>query len=138
MFSTLKNKLWWRLGKKEEEKRRILNRIRDDVTRQRRDIKKDHLKQIRQIRIENKAKKKELTLPKELARYKEAKVFSRDARLLFKPGEVMGPVTVGLEDGLLDQDEVAVLRRGPKFCCRRILSKERYLIEMEKCYCKIR
>ena len=33
---------------------------------------------------------------------------------------------------------VAVLRRGPKFCCRRILSKERYLIEMEKCYCKIR
>ena len=138
-FNILKDRLWWRLGsKKEEEKRRLMNRVRDEVGRQRRLIKKDHQKQIRQIRMDNKCKRKETSLPKELSRYKEAKVFSEEARLTFKPGEVMGPVTVGLEEGLLDQDEIAVLRRGPKFCCRRILSKERYLVEMEKCYCKIR
>ena len=57
---------------------------------------------------------------------------------MFKPGEMIGPVTVGLEDNLLDSDEVAILIRGPKFCCRRVLCKERYLVEMEKCYCKIR
>ena len=137
-FNILKERLWWRLGKKEEEKRRVSNRIRDEVGRQRREIKRDHKKQIRQTRIEQKARKMEVLLPKELSRYREAKVFSKDARMVFKPGEVMGPVTVGLEENLLDQDEVAVLKRGPKFCCRRILSKERYLIEMEKCYCKIR
>ena len=35
-------------------------------------------------------------------------------------------------------DEISVLKRGPKFCCRRIICRERYMIEMEKCYCKIR
>ena len=73
--------------------------------------------------MEHKKREKDLTLPKELHRYKDAKVFSKDARKMFKPGEVMGPVTVGLEDNLLDVDEVAVLKRGPKFCCRRILCR---------------
>ena len=31
-----------------------------------------------------------------------------------------------------------MLKRCPRFCCRRIMCKERFLIEMEKCYCKIR
>ena len=137
-FTNLKQRLWWRLTNKEEERRRIMNKIRDEVGRQRKKIKKDHKNQIREIRMDKKKKEKEQTLPKELLRYKDAKIFDKDARKLFKPGVVMGPVTVGLEEGLLDEDEVAVLVRGPKFCCRRILCKERYLIEMEKCYCKIR
>ena len=99
--------------------------------RQREDIKKDHKNQVREIKMENKKREKDLTLPKELHRYKDAKVFSKDARKMFKPGEVMGPVTVGLEDNLLDVDEVAVLKRGPKFCCRRIMCRERFLIDME-------
>ena len=90
------------------------------------------------VSIMEKKKMKEVSLPVELQRYKEAKVFSRDASKVIKPGEIMGPVTVGLEENLLDVDEVAVLKRGPRFCCRRIICKERYLIEMEKCYCKIR
>ena len=45
---------------------------------------------------------------------------------------------MGLEENLLDSDEIAILVRGPKFCCRRVLCKERYLFEMDKCYCKIR
>ena len=45
---------------------------------------------------------------------------------------------MGLEENLLDSDEIAILVRGPKFCCRRVVCKERYLVEMEKCYCKIR
>ena len=47
-------------------------------------------------------------------------------------------VTVGLEKDLLDSEEIAVLKRGPKFSCRRVLCKERFLVEMEKCACKIR
>ena len=31
----------------------------------------------------------------------------------------------------MDVDEVAVLKRGPKFCCRRIMCRERFLIDME-------
>ena len=136
----LKQRLWWRLGNKKEERQKCDNKIRDEVERERRLIKKDHNKQVREIRIEMKKKSndKNRIIPKELKRYSSAKVFQEDARRLFKPGEVMGPVTVGLEDNLLDMEEVAVLKRGPKFCCRRMLSKERFLIEMEKCFCKIR
>ena len=51
---------------------------------------------------------------------------------------MIGPVMVGLEEKLLDQDEVAILIRGPKFCVRRILCEERYLVECEKSYFKVR
>ena len=37
-------------------------------------------------------------MPKELQMYKSAKVFDKDARKVFKPGEVMGLVPVGLEE----------------------------------------
>ena len=114
-FMKLKQRLWWRLNKKEEEKRRMSNRMRDEVGRQREDIKKDHKNQVREIKIEHKKREKDLTLPKELHRYKDAKVFSKDARKVYKPGEVMGPVTVALEENLLDVDEVAVLKRGSMF-----------------------
>ena len=77
-------------------------------------------------------------MPKELSRYRDARIFDKDAKKNFKPGEILGPVTVSLEENLLDEEEVAVLRRGPKFCCRRMLCKERFLVDMEKCFCKIR
>ena len=132
----LKKRLWWRIGK-ESEKRKFSNRLRDTVNLQRKKVKKEHKDQIRAIRIDSK-KLKEVKLPKELRRYRTAKIFDEDARKIFRPGEILGPVTVGLEENLLDDEEIAVLRRGPKFCCRRILCKERFLIEMEKCFCKIR
>jgi hypothetical protein len=137
-FNNLKQRLWWRLGKKEEEKRKWNSKMRDMVGRKRKEIQKDHKKQLRQIRIDLKQRVRDMSIPKELDRYREAKIFQKDARRLFKPGEILGPVTVGLEEGLLDEDEVAVLRRGPKFCCRRIINKERFLVECEKSYCKIR
>ena len=34
-FTNLKQRLWWRLTNKEEERRKIMNRIRDEVGRQR-------------------------------------------------------------------------------------------------------
>ena len=36
------------------------------------------------------------------------------------------------------RDEVAILTRGPKFSIRRVLNKERFLVELEKAYIKIR
>ena len=50
----------------------------------------------------------------------------------------MGPVVVGEEADILTNDEVDVLKKGPKFCIRRVLSKERYLVEQEKTYVKLR
>ena len=132
----LKRRLWWRIGK-ESQKRKFTNKLRDKVNSERKLVKKEHKEQVRAIGIDSK-KEKEVTLPKELQRYKDAKIFDKDARKTFKAGEILGPVTVGLEHDLLDAEEVAILRRGPKFCCRRILCRERFLIDMEKCFCKIR
>ena len=115
----LKRRLWWRI-KKEVEKRKFTNRLRDMVNSERKLVKKEHKEQIRAIRIDSK-KEKDVKLPKELHRYKDTKIFDKDARKAYKAGEVLGPVTVGLEHDLLDAEEVAILRRGPKFCCRRIL-----------------
>ena len=58
-----------------------------------------------------------MKIPKELNRYKEAKIFGNCAGKVFKPGDVLGPVTVGLEKDLLDSDDNAVLKRVPTFSC---------------------
>ena len=79
-----------------------------------------------------------LNLPKELQRYKKAEIFQQRAKITFKPGQAIGPVVVGLEEDLLSKEEVAVLVRGPKFCVRRILDEERFLVECEKSYFKVR
>ena len=100
----LKRRLWWRL-KKEAEKRKFTNKLRDMVNCERKLVKKEHREQVRAIRIDSK-KEKEIKLPKELHRYKDAKIFDKDARKTYKAGEVLGPVTVSLEHDLLDADMV--------------------------------
>ena len=57
------------------------------------------------IRID-KNKVKEVKLPKELSRYGDERIFDKDAKRNFKTGEILGPVTVGLEENLLDEEEV--------------------------------
>ena len=47
-------------------------------------------------------------------------------------------MVVGLEETLLDDDEIAALCRGPKFCVRRVLDEERFLMECEKSCFKLR
>ena len=113
-----------------------LNSLRDKVGLSRKLIQKGHKDQLREIRIEGKRIDKQ-KLPKELGRYKKAEIFQAEAGKL-KPGKTIGPVMVGLETKLLTEDEIAVLCRGPKFCVRRILSEERFMVECEKCYFKIR
>jgi hypothetical protein len=74
-FNNLKQRLWWRLGKKEEEKRKWNSKMRDMVGRKRKEIQKDHKKQLRQIRIDLKQRVRDMSIPKELDRYREAKIF---------------------------------------------------------------
>ena len=50
----------------------------------------------------------------------------------------MGPVIVGGNKSLLSKEEVAVLAKGPNITIRRILSRERFLVELEKAFVKIR
>ena len=65
-------------------------------------------------------------------------MFRKDAAESLKPEMAIGPVMVGLEDGLLDDEEIAAICRGPKFCVRRMLDEERFLMECEKFYFKVR
>ena len=45
---------------------------------------------------------------------------------------------VGGNGNLLSQEEVAILIRAPKYTIRRIMDKERFLLEMEKVFVKLR
>ena len=132
----LKGRLMWRLGR-DEERRKFNNTLRERLDIRRGEVRRDHQKQIREIRIAGK-KEDRMKLPKELQRYKKAGVFQLDARTKLIPGRAIGPMVVGLEDDLLDKDEIAVLVRGPKFCVRRVLNEERFLMECEKSYFKLR
>ena len=75
--------------------------------------------------------------PNHCNKYKNVEIFRKDASQSLKPGVAIGPVMVGLEEGLLDDEEIAVLCRGPKFCVRRMLDEERFLVECEKSYFKV-
>ena len=130
-----RSKLEKMLGKKGKNTyKRTVNKIKELVDRERRQIKLDNKNKVREIRIERK-KESRYKVPELLKRYEHAKVFSEEQP--FRPGEVRGPVIVGENINLLSRDEVAILTRGPKFTVRRILDKERFLTELEKAFIKI-
>ena len=132
----LKVRLFWGM-RREDDRRKFNNTLNDRLYRKRKEVRKEHQVQLRAIRIDTK-KEDKLRLPPELKRYSNVKIFQKDAAESYKPGVAIGPVVVGLEQGLLDKDEIAVLCRGPKFCVRRVLSEERYMMECEKSYYKLR
>ena len=129
----LKGRLMWKL-RRDDERRKFLNTLREMLDRRREEVRRDHK---REIKIAGK-KEDRMKLPKELLRYKKAKIFQPDAKTKLLPGQAIGPMMVGVEDDLLDKDEIAVLVRGPKFCVRRVLNEERFLMECEKSYFKLR
>ena len=116
----LKVRLFWGM-RREDDRRKFNNTLNDRLYRKRKEVRKEHQVQLRAIRIDTK-KEDKLRLPPELKRYSNVKIFQKDAAESYKPGVAIGPVVVGLEQGLLDEDEIAVLCRGPKFCVRRVLS----------------
>ena len=132
----LKGRLFWRL-RRDEERRKFNNTLRERLERRRGEVQRDHKNQVRAIRIEKK-KEDRMKLPGELSRYKKVKVFQPEAKRTLKPGQAIGPMVVGLEEDLLGKDEIAALCRGPKFCVRRIMDEERFLVECEKSYFKVR
>ena len=132
----MKGRLLWRL-RRETDRRKFLNNMRERLDDLRQGLRRDHKNQVREISMAGK-KEDKLKLPPELQRYKRAKIFQPDAKDRLVPGEAIGPVTVGLEENLLDHDEVAILVRGPKFCVRRILDEERFLMECERSFFKVR
>ena len=117
------------LSKKKSMYKRYIHKVRDKVVMERAMLKKTHSKKFRDIRLKR-SEEKRFTLPEGLERYCDAKIFSGE----FVTGEVMGPVIVGGNKSLLSKEEVAVLARGPKFTIRRILSRERFLVELEKAF----
>ena len=125
------------LRKKRSVYKRHINMVRGKATRLRNKLKKGNKRKTRMIRMSWKEEKR-FELPKMLARYKDAKVFSEVEAEEFKPGEIRGPVIVGEDTTLLNADEVAILTRGPKFTVRRVLDRERFILEMEKVFVKLR
>ena len=104
--------------------------------KERRLLRKRNKNKVRAIRMKRK-KETVALLPKLIARYEECRIFRQDGGE-FVTGEVRGPVIVGEDNTLLSNNEVAVLVRGPKFTVRRVLCKERFLVETEKSYIKVR
>ena len=113
----LKGRLMWRL-RRDEERRKFINTLRGRLDKKRGKVRRDHQRQFREIKIAGK-KEDRMKLPIELQRYKKAGVFQPDAKTKLVPGKAIGPMVVGLEDDLLDKDEIAVLVRGPKFFVRQ-------------------
>ena len=135
--SAARQRLEHLLKKRRSVYKRYINWVREKATRLRRNLKTENSKKIRMIRMSWKEEKK-FELPDLLARYRESKVFRDEAEAGFKPGEVLGPVIVGEDTSLLSRGEVAILTRGPKFTIRRILDRERFILEMEKVFVKLR
>ena len=135
-LTSTKSRLLWRL-KSDDQRRKFENNLRERIQKLRKELKKDHQHLLKAIRMAVK-KEEKVQLPRELRRYKSAKIFTAAASKDFKPGTIVGPVQIGLEHLRLGEDEVAALYKGPKFCVRRVLSKERYLLEAEKSFCKMR
>ena len=137
----MRNKLRARLERLLQNKKsmykRFIHKMRDKVVNERDMLKKTHSRKFREIRLKR-SEQKQFTLPDGLERYKNAKIFSDEHAGEFVTGEVLGPVIVGGNTTLLSGDEVAALSRGPKFTIRRILSRERFLVELEKSFVKIR
>ena len=135
--SNLRAKLERKLWKSKSEYKRYIHKVRDKAVEDRIMLKKRNVKKLRELRMEWK-KEVKFILPQELKRYADAKVFKEEHDGDFVPGEVKGPVVVGGNISLLNQDEIAVLTRGPSFTIRRVLSRERFIVEIEKSYIKIR
>ena len=133
----LRNKLERRQRNNIARYKKTCNRARDKVNTMRKDLRTKNEAKVRHIRMRRKQEVK-FKLPPELVRYKDAKIFSNEAEELFKPGQILGPVIVGGNTTLLSVEEAMVLAKGPKFTIRRVLSKEKFLVEMEKAFVKVR
>ena len=132
-----RSKLEHLLRKRKSEYKKYINFVKGIMRNERAMLRRENMKKVRKIRI-NRKEIKEFKLPPNLARYSEAEIFKEESRCQFVPGEVKGPVIVGGDPRLLSPNEVAVLTRGPKFTVRRVLDKERYLLELEKASVKLR
>ena len=119
------------------DRKKFNHTLNEKLCKKRQEVRRDHKNQLRAIRIDFK-KEDKMRLPPELKRYNDVKVFRKDAAKSYKPGVAIRPVVVGLEDGLLGEDEIAALCMGPKFCVRRVLDDERFLMECKKSYFKVR
>ena len=51
---------------------------------------------------------------------------------------VKGPVIVGEDPSLLSWQEVTILTRGPRFTIRRVLDREKFVVEIDKAFIKVR
>ena len=133
----LRNKLEKRLRSNIDRYKKCCNKTRDNVSKHRKELKLKNENKVRHIRMRRRQESK-FKLPPELERYKDATIFTDEAEELFKPGQVLGPVVVGGNTSLLSKEEAMVLTNGPKFTIHRVLSKEKFLVEMEKAYIKVR
>ena len=133
----LRNKLEKRMKNNVARYKKFCNKTRDNVNNLRKELKLKNENKVRHIRMRRKQESK-FKLPPELERYKYAGIFTEGAEEHFKPGQILGPVVVGGNSSLLSKMEAMVLTKGPKFTISRVLSKEKFLVEMEKAFIKVR
>ena len=125
----LRAKLEGLIGNRSTRYKRFINKLKDKMDKERRELQLKYSNKISKLRAAYK-KKTRFKVPTGLERYEDVKVFSSDSELT--PEELKGPAVVGEKGKLvLSEDEKAVLTRGPKYTLRRCLDKERFMIEME-------
>ena len=122
-------------GRRSTRCKTTINKIKDNMCKLRRTLQRENEDKVKHIRGKVK-KKEEYQLPEELSRYSDAKIYKSDEEM--EPETLRGPVTIvgGKQKVSLNEDEITILTRGPKYAIRRILNKERFLIEMEKALVK--
>ena len=75
------------------------------------------------------------SLPEGWKRYEEVKAFNVE-EIMPEPPKMPVTIVGGEEEVVLSEDEVAILKRGPKYALRKALSKEKYMVEVEKAITK--
>ena len=109
---------------------KTLSRMRKKVVRLKKKIQKKNKVKLARYRKEKEDKElEELSkLPEELRDYASLRIFQN---IHIQPEEPKPPVITS-DTIELSEDELAVLKKGPKFTLRNILDKEAFMAEVEK------
>ena len=110
--------------------RKIISRIKRKVERIKKKIQLKNKRKIKKYQKEkDKADLDEISShAEELGEFANLRVFNNKEIIPEEPK----PPMVASKDIVLSEDEMAILKRGPKFTLRNVLSKEVYMREVEK------
>ena len=119
------------LGKDSNKYRKILKKLKEKVSRirkQRKEKNKSKIETGMKKLNKKRALEKVSSLPEECSKYSELRAF-RGEEIIPEPPK---PPVVTSPEIILTQSEINILSKSPKFTLRNVLDKTQYMIEVEK------